>query len=189
MKMNRPLTLLTVGFALSLMLLTAVSASTSNMQNFFLCNQGIWNQASNSGNVQINVCTGANGNQGGNVQFLIQYNGATVAAGGCNSGPCSNPTVSGVQDDSYIVLRFSPGYISGIQVIEPDSNGNTQHVWIPYQYSSQINCNSYYQFCYSPQNQVYCGNYQSNSCSAVVFRIATTPITINVYFTNSPYSS
>jgi len=185
--MNRPLVLLTMGFALSLMLLATVNGSTSVQQSFFLCNQGDWNQARNSGDVQINVCTGANGNQGGNVRFEIKYNGASIASGGCNIGPCSNPTVGGVEDSSYIILRFSPSYISGIQVIEPDSNGNAQQVWVPYQNSYQTNCNPAYQFCYTSQSQSYYGNCQSYSCSAVVFRIAATPITINVFFTPSPY--
>jgi hypothetical protein len=154
------------------MLLATVSGSTSVMQNFLLCNQGNWSQASNSGDVQINVCTTPSGNQGGNVQFEIRTNGATIASGGCNIGPCSNPTVGGIENDSYITLRFSPSYISGIQVIEPDGNGNIQQVWVPYQ-SYQTNCNPYYQFCYG--------------YSAVVFRIVATPITINVFFTLSPY--
>ena len=187
MKMNKPLVLLTMGFALSLMLLATVSGSTSVMQNFFLCNQGNWNQARNSGDVQINVCTGANGSQQGNVQFEIKSNGTSIASGGCNIGPCSNPTVTGIQDDSYIILRFSPSYISGIQVIEPDSSGNVQQVWVPYGYSYQTDCNPYYQFCYTPQSQSYCGNFQSYGCSAVAFRIVATPITINVFFTLSPY--
>ena len=187
MKMNRPLVLLTMGFALSLMLLANVSGSTYVNQNPLLCNQGVWNQASNPGDVQINVCTGANGSQQGNVRFEIKYNGASIAAGGCNLGPCSNPTVGGIKDDSYIILRFSPSSISGIQVIEPDSNGNLQQVWVPYQFSYQASCDPYSEFCYTPQSSSYCGNFQSNSCSAVVFRIAATPITINVFFTLSPY--
>jgi len=187
MKMNRHLVLLTMGFALSLMLLASVSGSTTVNQSFFLCNQGVWNQATNSGDVQINVCTGANGNQQGNVRFEIKYNGASIASGGCNFGPCSNPTIGGITDNSYVILRFSPASISGIQVIEPDSNGNAQQVWVPYQYSSQPDCNPYYQFCYTPQSQSYCGNFQSNGCSAVVFRITATPVTINVFFTLSPY--
>jgi hypothetical protein len=177
-----------MGFALSLMLLASVSGSISVRQNFFYCNQGVWNLATSSGNVQVNVCTGANGSQQGNVRFEIRYNGASVASGGCNIGPCSNPTASGISNDSYIILRFSPSYISGIQVFEPDFNGNLQQVWVPYQSSSQANCNPYYEFCYTPQSQSYCGNFQSPSCSAVVFRIVTTPITINVFFTLSPYS-
>jgi hypothetical protein len=187
MKMNRALVLLATAFALSLMLLANVSGSTSVNQSFFFCNQGNWNQASSSGDVQINVCTGANGSQGGNVQYEIRTNGANIASGGCNGGPCSNPTAGGIEDNSYIILRFSPSSISGIQVIEPDSNGNTQQVWVPYQSSYQTNCNPYYQFCYTPQSQSYCGNFQSNGCSAVAFRIVATPITINVFFT-SPYS-
>jgi hypothetical protein len=168
------------------MLLATVSGSTSvKPLNFFLCNQGNWNQARNSGDVQINVCTGANGQ--GNVQFEIKYNGGSIASGGCNIGPCSSPTVGGIEDNSYIILRFSPSYISGIQVIEPDSNGNAQQVWGPYQNSYQANCNPDYQFCYTSQSQSYCGNFQSYGCSAVVFRIAATPITINVFFTLSPY--
>ena len=187
MKMNRPLVLLATGFALSLMLLATVSGSTLVNQNPLLCNQGNWNQASNPGNVQINVCTGANGSQQGNVQFQIRYNGAYVASGGCNIGPCSNPTASGISDDSYIILRFSPSYISGIQIIEPDSNGNLQQLWVPYQSSYLASCDPYSQFCFTPQSQSYCGNFQSDGCSAVVFRIAATPITINVFFTLSPY--
>ena len=175
-----------MGFALSLMLLATVSGSTSVMQSFFLCDQGVGNQARNSGDVQINVCPGANGSQPGNVRFEIQSNGASIASGGCNIGPCSNPTAAGIEDNSYIILRFSPSYISGIQVIEPDSNGNIQQVWVPYQYNYQTTCNPYYQFCYTSQSQSYCGNFQSNGCSAVVFRIASTPITINVFFTLSP---
>ena len=181
--MNRHLVLLTMGFALSLMLLASVSASTSVSQNFFLCNQGIWNQASDSGNVQINVCTGANGSQQGNVQYQILDNGVSIASGGCNIGPCSDPTAAGIEDSSYIILRFSPSYISGMQVIEP----NAQQVWVPYQSSYQPNCNPYSQFCFTQQSQNYCGVYQSNSCSAVVFRITTTPITINIFFTSATY--
>jgi hypothetical protein len=187
MKMNRALVLLTMGFALSLMLMAAVSGSTSVNQSFFFCNQGNWYQASGSGDVQINVCTGAYGSQGGNVQFQIKTNGVSVASGGCNPGPCSNPTAYGIEDSSYIILRFSPSSISGMQVMEPDSSGIIQQVWVPYQTSYQTNCDPYYQFCYTPQSQSYCGNFQSNSCSAVAFRIVTTPITINVFFT-SPYS-
>jgi len=183
MKMNRPVVLLTMGFALSLMLLATVNASTSVQQNFFLCNQGNWNQASNSGVVQINVCTGAGGSQQGNVRFDIKYNNAIIASGGCNIGPCSNPTMGGVSADSYIILRFSPSTIAGIQVYEPDSNGITQQVWVPYQSVSLSSCDPYYQFCYTSQSQSYCGNYQSNGCSAVIFRVVATPITINVYFT------
>jgi len=181
--MNKSLVMLTVGVALSLMLLATASAS-SVYQSFFACNQGVWNQASSSGDVQINVCTGTNWSQQANVVYGIRTNGAVVASGGCNPGPCSNPTVGGVQDNSYIILRFSPGYISGLQVIELDSNGNPQQVWVPYQYGSQSNCNPYFQFCFSQQSQSYCGAYQSSSCSAVAFRIATTPITINVFFTS-----
>jgi hypothetical protein len=183
MIMKKALALLTTGVALALMLLAAVSGSTHVTQNFFLCNQGVWNQASNPGNVQINVCTGANGGQGGgNVQYEIKSNNSIVASGGCNIGPCSNPTVSGIANNSYIILRFSPSTISGIQVIEPDTNGNLQQVWVPYQYSSQLNCNPDYQFCFAPPSQSYCGNFQSNDCSAVVFTIVDTPITINVFF-------
>ena len=185
--MNRPLALLTMVFMLSLLPLGSVSASTSVRQSFFTCNNGLWNLATNSGDVQINVCSGASGSQQGNVRFEIKYNGASVAAGGCNFGPCSNPTIGGVSDDSYIILRFSPSSISGIQVIEPDSTGNPQQVWVPYQYGSPANCDPYYQFCFTSQSQSYCGNFQSNGCSAEVFRIINTPITINVYFTSSPY--
>jgi len=187
MKMNRSLVLLTMAFAMSLMMLATVSGATFVNQNFFLCNQGNWGQATNSGDVQINVCTGASGNQGGNVQYQIIYNGASIASGGCNIGPCSSPTAGGIQDNSYVILRFSPSSISGIQVMEPDSNGNLQQVWVPYQSVSQANCDPFSQFCYTPQSQSYCGNFQSNGCSAVVFRIVATPITINVFFTY-PYS-
>ena len=187
MKMSRSLVVLTTGFALSLMLLATVSASTSVNQSFFLCNQGNWDLARNPGEVQINVCTGSNGNQPGSVVYEIKSNGVSVASGGCNGGPCSNPTQGGIADNSYIILRFSPSSISGLQIIEPDSNGNTQQVWVPYQSGYQPNCNPYSQFCFSPQSQNYCGNFQSNSCSAAVFRIAATPITINVFFTLSPY--
>jgi hypothetical protein len=168
------------------MLLVNVSGSVSVNQNFFLCDQGASNQARNPGDMQINVCTGSNGNQQGNVVYEIKTNGASVASGGCNFGPCSDPTQGGIADNSYIVLRFSPSSIYGIQVIELDSNGNAQQVWVPYQSSYQANCDPYAQFCFSQQSQNYCGNFQSNSCSAVVFRIVTTPITINVFFT-SPY--
>ena len=173
MIMRKALALLTTGVALSLMLLAAVSGSTHVTQNFFLCNQGVWNQASSPGDVQINVCTGANGGQGGgNVQYEIKSNSAIVASGGCNIGPCSNPTVGGIANNSYIILRFSPSSISGIQVIEPDTNGNVQQVWVPYQYSSQLNCNPDYQFCFAPPSEG----------SAVTFTIVDTPITINVFF-------
>jgi len=170
-------------FALSLMLLATVSGSTSVAQNFFLCNQGNWNQATNSGDVQINVCTGANGSQQGNVYYEVRYNGASVASGGCNFGPCSDPTTGGIANDSYMILRFSPGTISGIQVIEPDMSGNLHQVWVPYQYGSQVNCDPDYQFCFTPSSQSYCGNFQSGDCSAVTFTVITTPITINVFFT------
>ena len=181
--MNRALVLLTMGFALSLMLVASVSGSTSVNQSFFFCNQGNWYQASGSGDVQINVCTGAYGSQGGNVQFQIKTNGVSVASGGCNPGPCSNPTAYGIEDSSYIILRFSPSYIYGMQIIGP----NVQQVWVPYQSSYQPNCNPYSQFCFTQQSQNYCGVYQSNSCSAVVFRIAATPITINIFFTSATY--
>jgi hypothetical protein len=171
-----------MAFALSLMLLAGVNGSTYVEQNFFLCNQGAWNQASNSGDVQINVCTGANGSQQTNVGYDIRYNGGSVASGGCNLGPCSNPTAGGVANYSHIILRFSPSSISGLQVIEPDANGNLQQVWVPYQYSSQANCNPDYQFCFTPPSQSYCGDFQSNDCSAVAFTIINTPITINVFF-------
>jgi hypothetical protein len=148
-----------------------------------LCNQGVWNQASAPGDVQINVCTGVSGSQQGNVRYEIKSSGASVASGGCNIGPCSDPTAGGIADNSYIILRFSPGTVSGIQVIEPDSSGSLRQVWVPYQYTSQAYCNPDYQFCYTPTSQSYCGNFQSNSCSAVVFTIVNTPITVNVYFT------
>jgi hypothetical protein len=186
MKMHKPIVLLTIVVALSLMLLGTASGSTYVRQNFFLCDQGQWNQASNSGDVQINVCTGAGGSQQGNVHYEIKSNGASVASGGCNYGPCSSPTAGGIADNSYIILRFSPGYFSGLQVIEPDNTGALQQVWVPYQYTSQVYCDPTYQFCFSQQSQSYCANFQSNSCSAVVFRIVTTPVTINVYFTQ-PY--
>jgi len=186
--MNRSLVLLTMGFALSLMLLATVSGSTSVQQNFFLCNQGVWNQASSPGELQINVCTGTNWtSQQGNVVYQIKVGNEIVAQGGCNPGPCSDPTESGVADGSYIILRFSPSYISGMQVMEPDSQGNIQQVWVPYQSSSQAGCNPYFQFCFTTQSQSYCGDYQSNSCSAVIFRIDTTPITINVFVTLPSY--
>lgn len=181
--MKRPFVFLTTSLALSLVLLASVSGSTYVRQNFFSCNQGVWNQASNPGYVQINVCTGANGNQQGNVRYEIRSNGASVASGGCNIGPCSNPTAGGIANNSYITLRFSPGTISGIEVIEPDMNGNLRQVWVPYHYSSLANCDPDYEFCFTQQSQSYCGNFQSNDCSAVVFTIVSTPITINVFFT------
>lgn len=165
------------------MLMATVSGSAYAQQNFFLCNQGVWNQASSPGEMQINVCTGANGGQQGNVLYEIKTNGASVASGGCNFGPCSNPTAGGIADNSYIILRFSPGTIAGLQVMEPDSNGNLQQVWVPYQYGSLASCDPDYQFCFTQQSQSYCGYYQSNDCSALVFTIINTPITINVYFT------
>ena len=184
--MNRPLALLTAGFILSLMLLSTVSGSTSIRQNFYLCNHGDWYTATNSGQMQINICS-KDGSGQGSVQYAIRYNGATVASGGCNGGPCSNPTVGGVNANSYLILRFYPSYISGIQVIQPDSKGNAQHVWVPYNqnnYQNTLNCNPDYQFCYT-QSQGDCT--YSQSCSAVIFRIAATPITINVFFSLSPY--
>ena len=184
--MNRYLLLLTTGLALSLMLMANVSGATSVNQSFLSCNQGSWNQAANPGDLQINVCTGTNGSGQGSVTYQIRYNGADVASGGCTSGPCSNPTAGGISAGSYIVLRFSPSSISGMQILEPDSSGNLQQVWVTYQYNYQVNCDPNSQFCFTPQSQSYCGNFQSNSCSAVLFRIAATPITINVYFT-SPY--
>ena len=165
------------------MLLATVSGSTHVAQNFFLCNQGDWNQANNPGDVQINVCTGAYSNHQGSVQYDIRHNGASIASGGCNFGPCSNPTVGGIASGSYIILRFSPGTISGMQVIEQDTSGSLQQVWVPYNYASQVYCDPSYEFCFTPQNQNYCGNFQSNDCSAVAFTIVNTPITINVFFT------
>ena len=179
--MNRSFVFLTVGFALSLMVLATVSGSTYVRQDF-LC-QSNWTQASNAGDVQINICTGANGSHQGNVEYEIGYNGVSVASGGCNFGPCSDPTVGGIANGSSITLHFSPGTISGIQVMEPDTEGNTQQVWVPYQYASQANCDPSNQFCFTPQSQNYCGNFQSNDCSAVTFTIINTPITINVFFT------
>ncbi len=188
MKMNRSVVLLTIGFLLSLTLISTVSGSTSvrqaNFSNFYLCNQGQWNQASNSGNLQINVCNKVNGSNPGWVQYEINYGGASVVSGGCAPGPCSNPTEAGVQNNSYLILRFYPSNIYGIQVIESDSQGNAQQVWLPYQngyqnYQTALSCNPYFQFCYA-QNQTYCNN--SQGCSAVMFRIEATPITINVFF-------
>src|SRR5208337_4812291 len=175
MKMNRPLVFLTMGFVLSLMLLSTVNGSTSVMQGFQLCNQGVWNTATTSGQVQINICTQSGGGQG-SVQYLINDNGATVAYGGCNGGPCSYPTISGVNANSYLILHFYPNYISGIQVIEPDNYGIVRQVWVPYNYQSTL-CNPFYQICYTQSS--YC---TSQSCSAVIFRIVATPITVNVFF-------
>lgn len=186
MKMNRPLVLLTMGFVLSLTLLSTVDGSTSVGENFYLCNEGEWYHARNSGQVQINVCS-KDGSGQGSVQYAIKYNDATVASGGCNGGPCSNPTVGGVNANSYLILRFYPSYISGIQVIELDSKGNVHQVWVPYDqnnYQNSLNCNPYYQFCYTP-SQSYCAS--SQSCSTVIFRIAATPITINVFFSLPTY--
>jgi len=189
MKMNRSLVLLTMEFVLSLMLISAVSGSTSVAQtNFFTCNQGNWNQASNSGNLQINVCTpytSYNYGSSQSVQYAVYYNQVSVVSGGCSLGPCSNPTAVGIQNNSYLVLRFYPSYIYGMQIIEPDSKGNAQQVWLQYNggYPGYQTCNPYFQFCFA-QNQSYCSGYQG--CSAVVFRIETTPITINVFF-NRPY--
>jgi len=175
--MNRSLVLITIGFALSLMLLATVNGLTYVRQNFS-CNQGNWDRASNSGDIEINVCTGANA-QAWNVQYDIKYNGGSVASGGCNLGPCSDPTAGGISNNSYITLRFWPGTISGIQVFEPDSNGNVQQVWVPYSYSYQAYCNPDNQFCFTPSSQ-------SNDASTVAFTIINTPITINVFFT-PPY--
>ncbi len=172
--MNRSLVFLTMGFVLSLMLLSTVNGSTSVMQRFQLCNQGVWNTAVSPGQVEINLCSQTG--YGQSVQYIVNQNGQTVAAGGCNGGPCSYPTISGVDDNSYLILHFYPSYISGIQVIEPDSEGNFHQVWAPYNYQNSF-CNPYYQICYSQSN--YCW-YQS--CSAVVFRIVATPITVNVFF-------
>ena len=180
--MNKLFVPIIIGVVLSLMLTATVNASTP--VSFFACNQGVWNQATGSGNLQINICTGSNGSQQGNVVYQIMVNGASVASGGCNIGPCSDPTEGAIQDNSFIILRFSPSYIYGFQVIQLDTNGNPQQTWVAYQNSSQPNCNPYSQFCFSQQSQSYCGTYQSNSCSAVVFRIASTPITINVFFTS-----
>ncbi|HKM50611.1 MAG TPA: hypothetical protein VJZ75_05475 [Candidatus Bathyarchaeia archaeon] len=206
--MNRSLVLLTMGFVLSVMLISTVSGSTSvNQTSFFACNGGNWNQASNSGNLQINVCTPVtNYNYGGNqpsVQFAVYYNQASVASGGCSLGPCSNPTAVGVQNNSYLILRFYPGYSfnggSGAQIIEPDSHGNAQQIWLPfnqnsqnflnfqnyYNYPNALSCNPYFQFCFAQSNN-YCNNFNSQSCPAMIFRIQATPITINVFF-NQPY--
>jgi hypothetical protein len=175
--MNRPIVLLTMGFILSLMLLSTVNGSTAVDQGFFMCAL-MSNRAGNSGDVQINLC--GNGYNQGSVEFEIRYNFVTVATGGCNGGPCSHPTASGIGANSFLILRFYPGYISGLQVIEPDSNGNIQHIWVPYNYQSATNCNPYYQFCFTQNWNNW--NYCSSSCSAVIFRIAATPITVNVLF-------
>src|SRR5208282_6600787 len=117
MKMNRSLVLLTMGFVLSIMLISTVSGSTSvNQTSIFSCNQDKWNQASESGNLQINVCTPVvvgdtkygYGNNEPSVQYAVYYNQATVASGTCSLGPCSNPTAVGVEN-SYLILRFYPG--------------------------------------------------------------------------------
>jgi hypothetical protein len=176
--MNRTLVALTLGFALSLMLLSTVSASTSVDQGFLMCTL-MGNRAGNSGELQINLC--GNGYNQASVQFEIRYNYVTVITGGCNGGPCSHPTAAGISPNSFLILRFYPGYISGIEVIEPDSNGNIQRIWVPYNYQYTLNCNPYYQFCFA-QNWNYWNYCNSQSCSAVVFRIAATPITVNVLF-------
>ena len=178
MKMNRPLVLVTMSFVFSLMLLSTVSGSTYVDQGFFACSM-MGNRAGNSGDVQINLC-GNSYNQGA-VQFEIRYNYVTVVSGGCNGGPCSHPTASGISSDSFMILRFYPGYISGIQVIEPDSNGNIQQIWVPYNQNNYQYCNPYYQFCYT-QSWNYWNYCNSQSCSAVAFRIAATPLTVNVFF-------
>ena len=176
-KMKRPLALLTMGFVLSLMLLSTVTGSTSVRQGFYLCNLGDWNRASDAGEVQINVCSNGYGSSQTFVQYAIKYGSLTIAAGGCNGGPCSNPTAVGVNDNAYLVLRFYPSYISGLQVIMSGSNGHAQWVWVPYNQNNYQDCNPYYDFCYSGPSS--CG-YQS--CSAVVFRIPCTPLTVNVFF-------
>jgi hypothetical protein len=181
MKMNRSLVLLTMGLALSLTLLSTVNSSAAVADNFYLCNQGDWYHARGSGQVQINICS-KDGSGQGSVQYAIKHNDATIASGGCNGGPCSNPTAGGVSADSYMILRFYPSSIAGIQVIELDSEGNARQVWVPYNqnyYQSNLNCNPYYQYCFT-QTQSYCT--YSQSCSAVIFRIATTPITVNIFF-------
>ena len=191
MKMNRSLVLLSMALVVSLMMVVSVNGSTSVKQNFISCNGGEWNRAFNNGDVQINICTNSNGysnsNGGqGTVNYQIRYNGTSVASGGCNLGPCSNPTVVGISPGSYMIMQFYPSYVSAMQVIEPDSSGTIQAVWVPlgsgYNYQNYINCNPYYQFCYS-QNQNYCS--YSTSCSIMTFRISATPITINVYFSTS----
>ena len=198
MKMNRSLVILTMGFVLSLMLLSSVSGSTSvNQADILSCN-GHWYQATTSGNLQINVCTpvtaGDTNYSYGNdqsVQYSVSYNQASVASGVCgNLGPCSsayNPTVAGVEKNSYLLLRFYPGDIYGMQIIGPDGNGNVQRAWLPYNggYPGYQTCNPNpdVQFCFA-QNYSYCSN-APQGCSAVVLRIEATPITINVFF-NQP---
>jgi hypothetical protein len=190
MKMTRSLVLVSMAIVVSLMLVATVNGSTSVKQNFYACNQGEWNRAVNEGDVQINICTTSNGYSSGGqgtVQYQIRYDGASVASGGCNIGPCSNPTVVGINPGSYMIMQFYPSYVSSLQVIEPDNSGSIQTVWVPlgqYNYQNYLNCNPYFQFCYS-QNQNYCS--YSSSCSLVTFRIAATPITINVYFSTSGY--
>ena len=189
--MNRSLVFLTMGFVLSIMLISTVSGSTSISQtSTFSCRGG--GQASNSGDLQINVCTPVvvgDTNYGyGNDQsvlYALYYNQASVASGTCKQvGACS--TVSGVEENSNLVLRFNPGDIYGMQIIGPDGNGNIQRAWLPYNggYPGYQTCNPNpdVQFCFA-QNQSDC--YNPQSCSAVVFRIEATPITINVFF-NQP---
>ena len=205
--MSRAIVLLTIGFVLSVMLISTVGASTSVSQtNFFACNQGNWNQASGSGNLQINVCTpytGYNyyGSNQPSVQYAVYYNQQSVVSGGCSLGPCSNPTAVGVLYDSYLILRFYPGYSwnGGAQIIEPDSHGNIQQIWLPFNQNSQnylnyqnywnypnaLSCNPYFQFCFAQSNN-YCSSYNSQNCPALIFRVQATPITINVFF-NQPY--
>jgi hypothetical protein len=184
--MNRPLVFLMMGFVFSLMLLSTVSGSTSVNQYFFLCNNFDWTYAHDPGQVQINVCNNGYGyGYGSNqesVKYEIKYEGTSIVSGGCNGGPCSNPTIANVNTNSYLILRFYPSYISGIQVIEPDGYGHAQPIWVPYNqlyYQNGLNCNPYYQFCFT-QSQWSCS--YSQSCSAVIFRIAATPITVNVFF-------
>jgi len=183
--MNRPLALLTLGVVLSLTLLSYVNGSISVDQNFNLCSLG--NRAGSPGQVQINVCNNYYyGNGQGPLQYEIKSsNYESYASGGCNGGRCSYPTVVGVSPNSYLILRYSPNYISGLQIIEPDSNGNTQLVWVPYNqinnYQYNLNCNPYYQVCFS-QGWNGWNNCGYGQCSAVIVRIAATPFTVNVFF-------
>jgi hypothetical protein len=186
--MNKLLGTLTLGFLLSLTLISTVNGSTSIEQNFALCNLGNWNRASNPGDVQINICNAYTTWQA-SVQYEIKARdfATSVASGGCNGGPCSNPTVGGISPGSYLILRIYPSYISGLQVFEPDHYGHMQQAWFPYSqfsYQNLLNCNPYYQVCYSPSQ--YCYNSLGTSCSVLIFRIAATPFTANVFF-SLPY--
>ena len=189
--LNRLLALLTTGILLSLALMVTVNASSpSPLYYNGLCNLGTWYPAAGPGQVQINICNNSWNSNQGSVQYEIRSSdySQSLFFGGCNTGPCSKPTATGINPGSYLILRFTQNYVTGIQIFEPDVNGNIQQAWFPYNqfsynqygWGGYPNCNPYYQVCYGQSsNSYYCPN---SSCSALIFRIAATPFTINLFY-------